>query len=106
MSEDEHGSIRVPNAALLALLVTISAWWLTVFSVLARGHLVLTLACASLSVGTTVYLSTVGWRAAAPYWQYRRRIAVAGWQALLVVLFVVSLGCFGAWVMMARNGDL
>jgi hypothetical protein len=96
----------LPTSALLALLLVIFSWMLTLLLWAGRiitegqwpGGLKLSV-CSAVSMGATVFLVTCGRQTL----RMNRpppgtRIGITAVQALLVVLLVLAVGSFGTWL--------
>src|SRR5262245_33808330 len=92
--------VYLPNSALLGVLVTIESWMLTLYSFLGQQARLKQGVCAALSVLASVFLLTVGRKAMKGRWPVQRgqSIALTGWQAVWVTIFVIAGGLFFYWM--------
>ncbi len=102
MNEDPRPT--VPNIALAGLLITLTSWQVAFASLLLDGNLPAKIACGVFSVAATIFLATIGRKAAAPYWRHGGRVVLSPAQSLCVVLYFVAVGASAGIALAINHG--
>lgn len=90
MSDDPRPTVS--NTGLAGLMVTLTSWQVALASLLLDGNMPAKIVCAAFSLVATIFLATVGRKAAAPFWRYGGRVALTPAQSFFVALYIVAIG--------------
>jgi hypothetical protein len=97
---DRPKLVYLPTSTLLGFLATVVSWLLVLQSVVTKKGLSRRLLFVAVALLATVFIQTVGRRAARGKWplQPGQRIALSGWQVAWVTILALAGGALFYWL--------
>jgi hypothetical protein len=99
--ENSPKIIYLPTTALVAVLLTVQAWFFKIYLFLGDKDQFKQSVCSGLAIGTTIFLFTLGRKAMRGGWPVKpgQKIGLTGLQACWVSILGIAGGVFHWWML-------